>query len=228
MLGAGGAGVGTHHRPHSVRSCEPTLHAVGVAGGRPRGNCLAPLWGSACGRRCGGVETRYWPSGLRALRDVARRGAGGRLPQRGVNLSPLWGESGVRCSPSPDCLSLRRASGPHCAFLLAAGGAGMGTRHWPHSMRSCKSALRAVGMAGRRPLGGWCLAPLRGAFVVERSSSPGCRSLGQAVRAGCPLAVGAGVRVWTQHCPFGLRALRSVARRRSGGRLPQGRFISPF
>ena len=35
--GAGGVGVGTQHRPHSVRSCEPALRAVGVAGGRPRG-----------------------------------------------------------------------------------------------------------------------------------------------------------------------------------------------
>ena len=36
-------GVGTQHQPHSVRSCEPLLCAVGVAGGRPRGGCLAPL-----------------------------------------------------------------------------------------------------------------------------------------------------------------------------------------
>ena len=35
--GVGGAGVGTQHQPHSVRSCEPESRAVGVAGGRPRG-----------------------------------------------------------------------------------------------------------------------------------------------------------------------------------------------
>ena len=35
--GAVGAGVGTQHRPHSVRSCGPALLAVGVAEGRPRG-----------------------------------------------------------------------------------------------------------------------------------------------------------------------------------------------
>ena len=34
--GAVGAGVGTQHRPHSVRSCGPALLAVGVAEGRPR------------------------------------------------------------------------------------------------------------------------------------------------------------------------------------------------
>ena len=37
FAGAVGVGVGTRHRPHSVRSCEPSLRVVGVAGGRPRG-----------------------------------------------------------------------------------------------------------------------------------------------------------------------------------------------
>ena len=35
--GAVGAGVGTQHRPHSVRPCGPALLAVGLAEGRPRG-----------------------------------------------------------------------------------------------------------------------------------------------------------------------------------------------
>ena len=41
--GAVGAGVGTQHRPHSVRPCGPALLAVGVAEGRFRGGCLPPL-----------------------------------------------------------------------------------------------------------------------------------------------------------------------------------------
>ena len=41
--GAVGAGVGTQHRPHSVRPCGPALLAVWVAEGRPRGGCLPPL-----------------------------------------------------------------------------------------------------------------------------------------------------------------------------------------
>ena len=41
--GAVGAGVGTQHRPHSVRPPGPALLAVGVAEGRPRGGCLPPL-----------------------------------------------------------------------------------------------------------------------------------------------------------------------------------------
>ena len=41
--GAVGAGVGTQHRPHSMRTCGPALLAVGVAEGCPRGGCLPPL-----------------------------------------------------------------------------------------------------------------------------------------------------------------------------------------
>ena len=41
--GAVGVGVGTQHRPHSVRPCGSALLAVGVAEGRPRGGCLPPL-----------------------------------------------------------------------------------------------------------------------------------------------------------------------------------------
>ena len=40
--GAVGAGVGTQHRPHSVRPCGPAVLTVGVAEGRPRGGCLPP------------------------------------------------------------------------------------------------------------------------------------------------------------------------------------------
>ena len=43
VAGAAGAGVGTQHRPHSVRPCGPALRAVGVAEGRPRGGCFSPL-----------------------------------------------------------------------------------------------------------------------------------------------------------------------------------------
>ena len=41
--GAVGSGVGTQHRPHSVRPCGPALLAVGMAEGRPRGGRLPPL-----------------------------------------------------------------------------------------------------------------------------------------------------------------------------------------
>ena len=47
-----GAGVGTQHRPHSVRPWGLALLAVGVAEGRPLGGCLPPLRGASEVRRC--------------------------------------------------------------------------------------------------------------------------------------------------------------------------------
>ena len=49
--GAVDAGVGTQHRPRSVRPCGPALLAVGVAEGRPRGGCLPPSRGASEVRR---------------------------------------------------------------------------------------------------------------------------------------------------------------------------------
>ena len=51
VQGAVRAGVGTQHRPHSVRPCGPALLAVGVAEGRSRGGgfhrCEGRLWSGA-------------------------------------------------------------------------------------------------------------------------------------------------------------------------------------
>ena len=45
-VGAGGVGVGTHHRPDSARCCELALRAGGTARGRPGGGAsLAVVWG---------------------------------------------------------------------------------------------------------------------------------------------------------------------------------------
>ena len=47
-VGAGAAGVGIRHQPHSARSCELALHAVGTAGvqrrgrARVRGHTISP------------------------------------------------------------------------------------------------------------------------------------------------------------------------------------------
>ena len=67
------------------------------------------------------------------------------------------------------------------------------SQHQPHSVRSCKPALRAMDMAGGLPWGG-CLAPLRGESEVRRSSSAGCPPPARAVGSRCPRFVGAGVR----------------------------------
>ena len=44
--------------------------------------------------------------------------------------------------------------GPTGHWLWVRGGAGVGTRHQPHSALSCELALHAVGAAGGRPGGG--------------------------------------------------------------------------
>ena len=89
--GAVGAGVGTQHRPHSVRPCGPALLAVEVAEGRPRGGCLPPLSGASEVRRCPSPDC---PPAGRAVGVRHLRAGGGGLP-------PLWGAPGVRSCPSP-------------------------------------------------------------------------------------------------------------------------------
>ena len=97
----GGAGVGTRHQPHSARSFELPLCAMGVAPGRPGG-----------GASCLGVG----------------RPVSGALP-------------------TPTARPLGGLPGPTTHWLWVRGGAGVGTRHQPHSALSCELALRAVGAA---------------------------------------------------------------------------------
>ena len=99
----GGAGVGTRHQPHSARSFELALRAVGAARGRP---------GGGGGGSCLGVG----------------RPVSGALPP-------------------PTARPLGGLPGPTTHWLWVRGGAGVGTRHKPHSARSCELALRAVGAA---------------------------------------------------------------------------------
>ena len=67
---------------------------------------------------------------------------------RGGRLLPGCGASGVGRSPDPDCPPSGRAAGAHYPLAVGAGGgAGVGTRHKPHSARSCELALRASGAA---------------------------------------------------------------------------------
>ena len=97
----GGAGVAACHQPHSARSFELALRAVGAARGRPGG-----------GASCLGVG----------------RPVSGALPP-------------------PTARPLGGLPGPTTHWLWVRVGAGVGTRHQPHSARSCELALRAVGAA---------------------------------------------------------------------------------
>ena len=131
----GGAGVGTHHKPHSARSFELALRAVGAARGRPGGcaSCLGvgrPGSGAlppptACplgelpgptthslavgAGGCGRGDPS--PTPLRALlrAGFARCGGGMRAPGGGRLLPGCW-MSGVGHSPTPDCPPSGRAA----------------------------------------------------------------------------------------------------------------------
>ena len=93
--------MGAQHRLHSVRSCEPALRAVGVAGGRPRGECLLRLQGASEVRRSSSPSCP--PTG---------RAVGVRCPRAVGSGVRMWGPGTVLLAHVP------------CGELLAAGVAG--------------------------------------------------------------------------------------------------------
>ena len=167
---SGDAGVGTRRQPHSARFCELSLRAVGAARGRPGGAPPAWVWGvrgralshprlpalwagcrgplpTGCG--CGGV--RAWgpvanPT-ARALASWLCALWGRHEGARGSASCLSVGRPGSGALPTPTARPLGGLPGPTTHWLWARGGAGVGTRHKPHSARSCELALRAVGAA---------------------------------------------------------------------------------
>ena len=180
-----GAGVGTQHRPHSVRPCGPALLAVGVAEGRPRGGgafhrcegrlvsgavtppAARPLERAArvprpvcpgCGR-CGRGDPAPAPQRAPSRAGVAPCGDGRRASPGGVPSTVVRGAWCQALSlPRPPVLWSGQP-GFRDPRVPGAVGAGVGTQHRPHSVRPCGPALLAVGVAEGRPRGG-CLPPL--------------------------------------------------------------------
>ena len=244
-VGAGGAGVGTRHQPRSTRSCELALRAVGPARGCPWGAPLAWVWGVRgralshprplvlSGVRPGPITHWLWLRGVRAWRTVTNP----NLRALASWLCALWGQHegargggrllpgrpGLGAPPAPSARPLGRAAAVHYPLAVGAGGAGVGTRHQPHSARSCELALRAVGAARGRP-GGGASCPGVGRPVSGALPNPTARPLGRAAGAHYPLAVGAGgAGVGTRHlsysvcsCVLAWRAV-GAARGRPGG-----------
>ena len=83
-----------------------------------------------------------WPCALpwRAV-GAARGRQGGGASCLGA------GRPGSGVPPAPTIRPFGRAAGAHYPLAVGAGGAGAGTRHQPHSARSCELALRAMGAA---------------------------------------------------------------------------------
>ena len=179
-VGAGDVGVGTRHPPHSARSCELAFRLVGAAGGRPGGgaSCLCvgrpgsgalpsptarPL-GRAAGAHyplalaggCGRGDPSPTPQSALLRAGFVRCGGGTRAPRGGASCLCV-GPPGSGTLPAPTAHPLGRAAGAHDPLAVGAGGAGIGTRHQPHSARSCELALCAVRAARGRP-GGALLA----------------------------------------------------------------------
>ena len=287
-VGAGGAGVGIRHQPHSAHSCELALRAVGAARGRPGGAPLAWVSG-AMGRALShprplvfsevqpGPTTHWlWVRGVRAWGPVTnptaralaswlcalcgrQEGAGrGRLSPgcwaseversptadhssfRACGESPLPTSCGCggcgRKDPSPtpqrallragfehcrggmrvprggaSCLGVgrpgsgalpplttrlfRRAARAQYPLAVGAGDAGVGTRHQPHSARSCEVALRAVGAArgcpGGHLLPGCGASRVRRSPILDHSSFQACSPGPLPTGCGC-----GGMRAW--------------------------------
>ena len=233
----GGAGVGTRYHSHSARSCELALRAVGAARGCPGGAPPAWVWGvrgralyqprlpalwagcrgplpTCCG--CGGV--RAWgPVTNTTARALACCGGGLRVPGGGASCLGV-GLPGSGALPPPTARPLGGVPGPTTHWLWVRGGAGVGTRHQPHSARSCKLALRAVEAARGRPGG----APLAWVWGVRGRALSHPRL--PALLAGCrgPLPTGCGcggVRAWG---PVTNPTARALACCGGGLRVPGG------
>ena len=152
--------------------------------------CRGPL-PTGCG--CGGV--RAWGRVTNpTARALACCGGGMRVPGGGASCLGV-GRPGSGALPPPTARPLGGLPGPTTHWLWVRGGAGVGTRHQPHSARSCELALRAVGAARGRPWG----APPAWVWGVRGRALSHPRP--PALWAGCrgPLPTGCGcggVRAW--------------------------------
>ena len=205
--GAGRAGVRARHHTRSARSRGLALCATGAARGRPGGGAPPDrVWGvqgwalslpqppvhGAGGRGplpvfrgrggCGRGDPS--PTPQRALLRGGSRAVGRHEGARGGRLLPGCGASGVECSATPDRPSLGRAAGARYPLVVGAGGVGMGTRHQPHSARSCELVLRAVGATRGRP--GVGSASCLGAPVSNPSSTVTIKCQQQHLSVVCP------------------------------------------
>ena len=179
--GAVGAGVGTQHRPHSVRPCGLALLAVGVVEGRPRGGGAfhrcegrlrsgAPppptarplsgllgsathvLWARVCG--CGGPTLSPWPA--RPVGAACRGGGGGPSPG-GVACHRCDGGLVSGAVPPPAARPLERAAGVPRPVCPGCGRCGRGAPAPAPQRAPLRAGVARCGGGGRAFPGG-CLS----------------------------------------------------------------------
>ena len=125
------------------------------------------------GVRPGPATHLLWVRGMRAWGPVTNPTAlalaccGGGMRVPGGPASCLGvGRPGTGALPPPTSRPFGRAAGAHYPLAVGAGGAGPGTRHQPHSARSCALWGRHEGARGGR------LLPGCGASWDGRSPTP--------------------------------------------------------
>ena len=126
---------------------RPGSGALPTSTARPLGGLLGPTTHWLWVRGGAGVGTRHQPHNARSC-QLALRAVGAARGRPGGGASCL----GVGCPvsgalPPPTARILGGLPGPTTDWLWVRGGAGVGTRHKPHSARSCELALPAVGAA---------------------------------------------------------------------------------
>ena len=166
--GVPGGGAFYHCEGHLRSGAVPPPTARPLGG--PVGSATHVLWARVCG--CGGPTLSPWPAC-----PVGAACRGGSV------------------GPSPGGLACHRCEGAWCQALSLprppvlwsgqpgfrdpcvsrAVGAGVGTQHRSHSVRPCRPALLAVGVAAGRPRGGafnGCEGRLRSAAVPPPTARP--------------------------------------------------------
>ena len=130
----GGASCLGVERPGSGALPGPTSRPLGRAAGAHYPLAVGAGW-------------RAWgPVTNPTARALACCGGGTRVPGGGPSCLGV-GRPGTGALPPPTSRPFGRAAGAHYPLAVGAGGAGMGTRHQPHSARPCELALRAMGAA---------------------------------------------------------------------------------
>ena len=159
---AWGPSTGPTARALAGWRCAPWGWRKGVPGGGAVRRCEGRLGSGApptpTARPLGGLPGLaghwLWVLGVQAWRPVTNPtaralaccGGGMRVPGGGASCLGV-GRPGSGALPPPTTRPFGLRPGPTTHWLWVRGGAGMGTRHQPHSARSCELALRAVGAA---------------------------------------------------------------------------------